>query len=353
MSLPATLLTLLSVSLATSAFAQTARPCQITGNIKGLGNKSVVFFYEHNGHQQHDTVYARNNSFTYVAHPSDDGTVNLKIVPSRYTSIWYEPGRITVTGDVAVPGQLAVTGTPENDIRAQYNQRINWKFERRAEAHSDSVATLRPLIGQATRDFIESHPHARTSADLLYEQVQYSNDQPLAKYEQLWHALAPVVQTSTQGQAVATRLEVLRKQPVVGRPVPTFVIPDTAGVAVSLEKFKGQYVLLDFWGHWCKPCIAAMPHLKQMQKRYAQQMAVVGIGMEAIESKELWLKAIREHQALWTQLSELKKDKGVIEQYNIDQFPTYMLLDKQGVLLVKSSDLASIEEKLKTLLATP
>lgn len=346
MSTPTILLTVLSLSLAAPTLAQ---PCRVTGTIKGLGNKPVVFFYDHNGRQQHDTVRAVNDRFTYTTHPSDDGTVNLKIVPSRYTAIWNEPGRVTITGDVSKPDQLAVTGTPENDLNTQYHRRITWKFEQRAKAYPDSAEALRPLIGKATRTFIQAHPQARTSADLLYEQAKYVNDQPVETYEQLLRDLSPRVQASVQGQAVASRLTALRKQPQVGRPAPNFIMPDTAGVAVSLDKFKGQYVLLDFWGHWCRPCIQSMPHLKEMQARYASQMAVVGIGMESIDDKEKWMQAIRKHQLRWTQLSELKADKGMIEQYNIEGFPTYMLLDKQGVVLVKSNNLAAIEEKLKAL----
>lgn len=145
----------------------------------------------------------------------------------------------------------------------------------------------------------------------------------------------------------------LRNQPVVGRPAPAFTIPDTAGVAVPLSRFKGQLVLLDFWGHWCGPCIASMPHLKEVQARYARQLAVVGIGMENADDKPQWQQAIRKHQANWAQLSELKGEEGVIAQYNITAFPTYLLLNQQGVVVERSNELGPIEAKLKMLVPAP
>ncbi|QNE39426.1 AhpC/TSA family protein [Hymenobacter sp. NBH84] len=347
------LLAFLGLSLATPTLAQQAQPSRVTGNIKGLGNKPVVFFYEHNGHQLHDTVRAVNDRFTYTAYPSDDGTVNMKLVPWYFTSIWNEPGRITVTGDIASVERIAVTGTPENNWSTQYYQRSGWKLQQRMEAHPDSAKALQTLDGKFARAFIQAHPQARTSADLLYSQARVVNDQPVETYEQLLRGLSPAVRASVQGQAAASRVASLRNRPQVGLPAPNFTMPDTAGVAVSLDKFKGQYVLLDFWGHWCGPCIQSMPHLKELQARYASQLAVVGIGMEHKDDKSNWLNAIRKHQLRWTQLSELNTDKGVIEQYDINAFPTYMLLDKQGIVLVKSNDLAAVEEKLKALAPMP
>ncbi|MCA8830376.1 TlpA disulfide reductase family protein [Hymenobacter pini] len=335
------------------AYAQKAAQCQVKGNIEGLGNRKVVFFYNCQGRQQRDTVQAHNNQFTYTARPTDDGQFNLKLVPGKFSSVWLEPGTVTITGSFSAPTAISITGTPENALTTRYEQQVNRPLEQRAAAHPDSVAALRVLHGQATRAFIAAHPAARTSADLLYQEAKYNNDRPVADYQSLFNKLTPAVQASAQGQNVARRLTILRKQPQVGQVLPSFTIPDTAGVAVSLSSFRGRYVLLDFWGHWCAPCIKSMPHLKQLQAQYATQLAVVGIGMEAADDKPLWLKAIRKHQLTWTQLSELKSDKGVIEALNVEGFPTYMLLDPQGRLLAKSFELDAIDAELKRRLKTP
>jgi len=348
MTTRATFIALLSLSLTTPVLAQTTPPCQIQGHVKGLGNKTIVFSYVQQGQQHQDSVRAADDRFTYTTRPSDDGTVILHLVRSPFVRFWNEPGQLTATGSMTEPSHIAIVGTPNNDLLTQYHQTIDWAFDKREHAHPDSAALLKPLFKRATLDFVKAHPRSRTSAYALYWQSMY-DDKPVDEYEQLYRQFSSAVKAGPQGQAMAKRLAVLRNQPLVGRKAPTFTIPDTANVAVSLDRFKGQYVLLDFWGHWCGPCIKSMPHLKQLQARYAQQVAVVGIGMEDADDKKAWLDAIHKHQATWTQLCELQGNKGVIQQYNITAFPTYLLLDKQGVVLERANELGAIDEKLKKL----
>ena len=45
--------------------------------------------------------------------------------------------------------------------------------------------------------------------------------------------------------------------------------------------FDADFILLDFWGTWCRPCLSSVPHLMDLQKRYeGRKLAVVGIACE-------------------------------------------------------------------------
>ncbi|WP_324678922.1 TlpA disulfide reductase family protein [Hymenobacter sp. GOD-10R] len=352
MSKLVTLCALFCLIMSEKVIGQTVKACHIIGNIKGLGNQTVTFFYEQQGIQRRDTVRAVNDHFSYLAKPSDDGIINLQLIPQRFSTIWYEPGTITVAGTMSNAGHLTALGTLENQVSTEHNQQVEWQFEQRMQAHPDSMQALEAQNRKATLAFIKAHPKARTSAWLLGWQMRYDAT-PIEQYEQLQHLLSPDVQASLQGTDAAKRLTILKNQPIVGRKAPDFTMPDTAGVAVSLSRFRGQYVVLDFWGHWCGPCIKAIPHLKRLQTQYASQVQVIGIGMEAADDKQIWQQTIRKQQIPWLQLSDLKGDKGVIEQYNINAFPTYLLLDQQGIVVERTSDLAVLEQKLKTLSPKP
>lgn len=327
-----------------------AQQSSLTGHIIGLGTKPVVFGYSQGGVYKLDTVYAVNDRFTYLPKPSDDGQISLRISRPRYTSFWYEPGKITVTGAIDKPHKLTVRGGTDNNTMTQYRQTIEWVYEDRKKGNSSLEDSL--VISQernAIYEFIRQNPATKTSAYLLYWQAQ-TNDRPVDTYQQLATTLSPAVRESVYGKKAIKKIQLVINQPAVGKLAPDFMAPDTTGKKVSLSEFKGRYVLLDFWGHWCGPCIRAFPKLKDIQRKYADGLVIVGVAAEFKDHKSEWTSTIKKFNANWIQLSELQADKGDInERYNIMAFPTYFLLNKEGVVIEKSLSVQAIEEKLATL----
>jgi cytochrome c biogenesis protein CcmG/thiol:disulfide interchange protein DsbE len=74
------------------------------------------------------------------------------------------------------------------------------------------------------------------------------------------------------------------KTPVKLKPgdvAPQFVRSDVQGHSFDLNAQRGKIVLIDFWASWCPPCIIAIPHLSQLQKKYgAHGFQVVGVSMD-------------------------------------------------------------------------
>ncbi|MDO7886147.1 TlpA disulfide reductase family protein [Hymenobacter cheonanensis] len=340
----------LLLALALAGSSASAQSCLVSGTITGIGAKPIIFRYTQQGKMHHDTVRAVNDRFTYTARPSDDGKIVLFVAPPRYDSFWVEPGKVTVTGDAALLGHLAIAGTPENDLQNEFDRTIGWKYDVSAAKTSAEEASTKALYNQGAIRFIKAHPAARTSADLLYWQMLMAPSAPLAKYEQLAAQLAPPVRQSPQGQMVIKRLQILQNQPTIGRPVADFTIADTAGVKHSLATYRGKYVLLDFWGHWCTPCVQAMPKVNALHQQYAGKLTIIGIAMEGATSAPLWKKAIRKYAVPGLQLSELQTDEGpVISGYNVTAYPTYMLLDPKGILVMSTNDVDDITKKLTAL----
>ena len=123
---------------------------------------------------------------------------------------------------------------------------------------------------------------------------------------------------------------VYRPEPVVniGQPAPYFKLPDMEGSEVSLEKFKGKIVLLDFWASWCNPCRMTMPVVEKLSKEYSDDMIVLAVNMQ--ESKKIVEKYTFE-QAINSRI--LLDEKGMVSAaYGAYAIPMQFLIDRAGIV---------------------
>ncbi len=62
---------------------------------------------------------------------------------------------------------------------------------------------------------------------------------------------------------------------------PNFTVPDLQGANVSLEKYRGKLVLVNFWATWCGPCEIEMPWFIEFQQKYGSRgFTMVGLAMD-------------------------------------------------------------------------
>ncbi len=132
----------------------------------------------------------------------------------------------------------------------------------------------------------------------------------------------------------------------VGKAAPDFTLPDVNGKPVSLNSFKGKYVLVDFWASWCRPCRVENPNVVNAYNRFKDKnFTILGVSLD--EDKNAWLDAIKKDQLAWTHVSDLKQWQSmVIPLYQFDGIPYNVLLDPQGNVIAESLRGAELEAKL-------
>ncbi len=117
-----------------------------------------------------------------------------------------------------------------------------------------------------------------------------------------------------------------------GFPVANFSLPNQQGRQISLESFKGKYVLLDFWYKDCVFCRKLSPVLKKIYADLKPKgFEIVSISIDPLTMKNEWLTAIKEDGSTWTQLWDF--NKTLPKKYNVNSYPHLFLLDKDDRLL--------------------
>ena len=66
-----------------------------------------------------------------------------------------------------------------------------------------------------------------------------------------------------------------------------YALQDVEGTTQSLNQYRNQWVIVNFWATWCGPCIREIPELMAFAKRYPEQVQVLGIAFEKTPVDEI------------------------------------------------------------------
>ena len=118
---------------------------------------------------------------------------------------------------------------------------------------------------------------------------------------------------------------------------PDFSFTTIDNEQISLASLRGKVALLDFWGTWCPPCRASIPTIAGLQKQFAKkQVEFVGISSDSDE--DVWRKFIAANHMVWSEYRD--SDDHVQLAFQVDSFPTYIVLDRNGVIRFRQSGFA-------------
>ncbi len=132
----------------------------------------------------------------------------------------------------------------------------------------------------------------------------------------------------------------------IGNEAPELEFPSPNGETIALYSLRGQYVLVDFWASWCKPCRTENPNLKRIYDKYnSKGFEIYGYSLD--ESKEKWVRAIEQDQLTWVQTSDLQGwDAQGSKDYGVQAIPASFLIDPSGIIVARDLRGEELEQVL-------
>ncbi len=144
-------------------------------------------------------------------------------------------------------------------------------------------------------------------------------------------------------------LDTLKKLAIGGDPIP-FEVKGIDGRALSLEKYRGKVVLLDFWATWCGPCRVEMPNVVSVHKKYRDKgFEIIGISLDS--DRSAMQRYIKSSGMEWPQYFDgAGWNNSVAAKYKVRSIPTTYLIDRQGKVRYRSLRGRDLEKAVAELL---
>lgn len=252
---------------------------------------------------------------------------------------------------IAVSGFAQDQKAPSEQL-AELVDKIRAKLqagERTEDALSAELKEFDALIEEHKATKTDEVAHILFMKAMLYTEVFDNAEKGIALLEQVEKEFPETERGKTAGKMV----EALRKQSelAVGKTFPDFNEKDLEGKPLSIERFKGKVVLVDFWAVWCGPCIAELPHvLSAYKKHHADGFEIIGISLDQDRDK---LDAFLQEKGMtWPQYFDGQGwQNKLAQEYGINSIPATFLLDGEGKIIAKDLRGDALEQAVTKALA--
>ena len=172
----------------------------------------------------------------------------------------------------------------------------------------------------------------------------------------VWRLTIIVAATAAVGLLLVVAVVVLHPQvhfvpggAFAGSDPPTFAatvgstVSDSTGQQLdgtedSLLTYRGRVVLIDFWATWCKPCVDALPALRELVAELpADRFTLLAISVDG--DRETVTRFMEDEPMPWANWHAGLGGDSIARAWGIRAFPTYVLVNDQGLILARTNGL--------------
>lgn len=134
-------------------------------------------------------------------------------------------------------------------------------------------------------------------------------------------------------------------------------MPSLAGLTewmngtVTSADIKGKVLVVDFYATWCPPCMAAIPHNRELLKENKDKgLVFLGVCTSSSGSEKMVANA-RQYGINYTIARDATEK--VADTWAVSSYPTYAVMDRKGIVRAVGLVPSKLDDVVKKLLAEP
>lgn len=113
---------------------------------------------------------------------------------------------------------------------------------------------------------------------------------------------------------------------LLNKALPKISLKNLLNESETIEIKTNQLTLIDFWEVWCGWCIESLPKVEKIKNKYSNDLRVVGI---VTQDKKNAVKILEKKEATFLNLIG---NSELINKFNVNSWPRYFLVDKDGIV---------------------
>ena len=204
-----------------------------------------------------------------------------------------------------------------------------------AKEHRTAMQNSTDAMDKVIKDYIKNNPNNEASLFHLFNLGLYPND--MVEYiEHLnpnllsneWESVKALYEKAKEMNEVHQKASKMINENGMAF---DFTLNDINGKEFTLSSLRGKWVVLEFWGSWCGPCMQGGPKMKKYYDRYHNKMEIVSIACN--DKEEPWRKAVKKNNMTWTNLLHpkgVKPTQSIIMNYSVNGYPTKVIITPEG-----------------------
>ena len=195
----------------------------------------------------------------------------------------------------------------------------------RSSFHSFLIKNYDPSYAQYIQE---------SSPQVLYAEADGLYERAIKDYGQIVYWQDPDRHDRRLTIADFATLELNKLRLDVGGVAPEIEGRDLGGKPMKLSDYRSKVVVLCFWGSWCPPCMAMVPHERSLVERLKGKPFVL-LGVNGDEDREQAKKAIEKEKITWRSWSDGQPPGPIATRWGVRSWPMFYVLDVQGVIRYK------------------